>query len=159
MNTLLNRLNTLPAQSSLWLGVMFIFVIAILQLILNAESVNRDGVLYIFQVIKITILVLLLIRFVDVLIDSRKPSIDYQAANWVTQHQILIEDIFVTNLRIRYYMDQFDLPLQNLKEALADSRVKYFILDRPMPEADSKFLTLVKSLPDNESTKIYIYQR
>ena len=135
--------------------LMILISAGLFHILFNPGSIQKK----LQRLIKITILVLLLIRFVDVLIDSRKPSIDYQAANWVTQHQIPIEDIFVTNLRIRYYMNQLSLPLESLKEALADSRVKYFILDRSMPEADSKFLTLVKSLPNNESTKIYIYQR
>jgi hypothetical protein len=105
------------------------------------------------------VIFLFFIKFLDVIIDTRRPTLDKQVANWALDNKITLNEAFVPNLRVRYYMNNLTLPSQEISGALKNNNIIWFIVDNPLAENVAQSLTMIKSFPDQESPRKFIYQR
>jgi hypothetical protein len=102
---------------------------------------------------------LLLIRFIDVMIDSHQPSIDQEVGRWSIENNINLDQTYAANLRVRYYMDDLTIPTQTLADALNDSSIRWFIVGQSIKNHAAQSLTMIKSFPEDKPAKLYIYER
>ena len=110
--------------------------------------------------LQIFIAITLLLKFIDVIVDQNKPSLDQRVAQWANENQMLKEEIFVDNLRIRYYMKWISLPTQSLANAIQDENIKYLILNDKLSQQSATSFDIVDPFTDvNISPKLYIYHR
>lgn len=110
--------------------------------------------------LQILIAIALLLKFIDVMVDQRKPSLDQRVAQWASENQMLQEETFVDNLRIRYYMKWISLPAKSLAKAIQDKNIKYLILNDKLSQQNATSFDIVDPFTDvNISPKIYIYHR
>ncbi|MEK9609624.1 MAG: hypothetical protein VW058_08150 [Flavobacteriaceae bacterium] len=112
------------------------------------------------KLLQLFIFLALLVKFIDVMVDQRKPSLDQRIAQWALENQILQEESFVTNLRIRYYMNWLSLPTQTLKTAIKDTKVNYLILDSALSDKDETSFDILHPLDELKTNpRLFIYQR
>jgi len=120
----------------------------------------KDNAIKFKKFFQLFIVLALLLKFIDVMVDQRKPSLDQRIAQWALENQILQEESFVTNLRIRYYMNWLPLPTQTLAKAIQDKNIKYLILNDKLSQQNATSFDIIDPFTDmNISRKLYIYHR
>lgn len=139
----------------LWM-VMFFVALGLYQVLFGL----KDKVIKFKKLIQLFIVLLLLLKFIDVMVDQRKPSLDQRIAQWALENQMLQEELFVTNLRIRYYMNWLSLPTQTIKDAIKDTKVNYLILDSALSDKDEASFDILHPLDELKTNpRLFTYHR
>jgi len=139
------------------LWIVMLFVCLGLHQVLFSWDVKHNKFKTFLQIL---IAIALLLKFIDVMVDQRKPSLDQRVAQWANKNQMLQEETFVDNLRIRYYMHWLSLPTQSLVNAIQDENIKYLILNDKLSRQNATSFDIVDPFTDvNISPKLYIYHR
>ena len=138
----------------LWLLMIFM-TIGFHQLWVSTQGGQNK----LFTLVQALVALLLLIRFIDVMIDSHQPSIDQEVGRWSIENNINLDQTYAANLRVRYYMDNLTIPTQTLADALNDSSIRWFIVGQSINNHAAQSLTMIKSFPEDKSAKLYIYER
>ena len=126
----------------LWL-LMILMTIGLHQLWVSTQSGQNK----LFTLVLALVALLLLIRFIDVMIDSHQPSIDQEVGRWSIENNINLDQTYAANLRVRYYMDNLTIPTQTLADALNDSNIRWFIVGQSIRNHAAQSLTMIKSFP------------
>ena len=138
----------------LWLLMIFM-TIGLYQLWVSTQGGQNK----LFTLVQALVALLLLIRFIDVMIDSHQPSIDQEVGRWSIENNINLDQTYAANLRVRYYMDDLTIPTQTLADALNDSSIRWFIVGQSIKNHAAQSLTMIKSFPEDKPAKLYIYER
>lgn len=139
------------------LWILMFFVCLGLHQVLFSWEVKQNKLKKFLQLF---IAIALLLKFIDVMVDQHKPSLDQRVAQWANENQMLQEETFVDNLRIHYYMHWLSLPTQSLANAIQDKNIKYLILNDKLSLQDATSFDIVAPFTDvNISPKLYIYHR
>ena len=139
----------------LWM-VMFFVTLGLYQVLFVFEDKEKN----LKKFLKFFIVLALLLKFIDVMVDQHKPSLDERIAQWALKNQILQEELFVTNLRIRYYMNWLSLPSQSLTDAVKDTKINFLILDLALNNEDKTSFDILHPLDELKTNpRLFIYQR
>lgn len=134
---------------------MILMTIGLHQLWVSTQSGQNK----LFTLVLALVALLLLIRFIDVMIDSHQPSIDQEVGRWSIENNINLDQTYAANLRVRYYMDNLTIPTQTLADALNDSNIRWFIVGQSIRKHAAQSLIMIKSFPEDKPAKLYIYER
>jgi hypothetical protein len=105
------------------------------------------------------VVILMFIKFIDIMYDQRNDSHEKLAAQWAKNNQIFKEETYVKNLRFRYYMEWFSITEEAFPFALKNKKYKYFILDHPLSNEEGLTFDMLKSIPNASNSKLFIYKR
>lgn len=103
---------------------------------------------------------LLSLQVIDNLIDKKNINHEKLAADWLLKNNIDINDCFLSDMRIRYYMGNLTLEKKDPTDLGLNSKIKYFVLNNTQ---FNKFGYLnqfnpIKYFPNEISPKIIIYE-
>jgi hypothetical protein len=139
--------------------ILYIFVsYGLYVLFFDKELSKQLGRVSIFRKVAI---VLLAIMIANGLFDKTKHSIEKNTAQWLLDEKIPFDQVYVQDLRVRYYMNQLTVEDNNLKEAVQKSTYQYFVLSTSdnLSLMNQYRVRVIMQLPSSTNPKLIVYQR
>jgi len=137
--------------------VIYIFsAVGLYELLLIKNNISR-----IKKIGYYLLIFLLSFQVVDNLIDKKKMNHQKLAADWLLENNIDLNDCYLSDMRIRYYMDNLTLEQKDPIDLALNAKVKYLVLNNTQFNKFGKLNEYypVKYFPNETSPKVVIYQR
>mgnify|MGYP001145291867 CR=1 FL=1 len=139
--------------------ILYIFVsYGLYVLFFDKELSKQISRVSIFR--KVTI-VLLAIMIANGLFDKTKRSIEKNTAQWILSEKLLLSEVYVQDLRVRYYINQLTVESNELAEAIENNAYKYFVLSTKdnLSLMNQNKMRVIMQLPSSINPKLFVYQR
>lgn len=137
--------------------VIYIFsAVGLYELFLLKNNLNRINKIGYYLLI-----FLLSFQVVDNLIDKKKINHQKLAADWLLENNIDLNECYLSDMRIRFYMDNLTLEQKDPIDVALNPKVKYLVLNNAQFNKFGKLnqYNPVKYFPNETSPKVIIYQR
>jgi hypothetical protein len=137
--------------------VIYIYsAVGLYELFLTKNNLNR-----IKKIGYYLLIFLLSLQVLDNLIDKKKMNHQKLTANWLLENNIDLNDCYLSDMRIRYYMDNLTLEQKDPIDLALNAEVKYLVLNNTQFNKSGKLNQYipVKHFPNETSPKVIIYQR
>ena len=139
--------------------ILYIFVsYGLYVLFFNKELSKQIGRVSIYRKVAI---VLLAIMIANGLFDKTKHSIEKNTAQWILSEELPLGEVYVQDLRVRYYINQLTVESNELAEAIENNAYKYFVLSTKdnLSLMNQNKMRVIIELPSSTNPKLIVYQR
>ena len=103
----------------------------------------------------------LIIQIIGNIYDKPSDNVEKNAAVWIMNNNIDIDDLYLPDLRIRYYLNQLNIEEKSFEDAVTMNLVNYIILNKAdfSLGANLNEFDPVEWIPSQNKAKIIIYKR
>lgn len=107
------------------------------------------------------LLLLLVFQVIGNVYDKQKINSEKITAQWLENNNIDINEVFLPDLRIRYYLNELNFEEKNIEDAAIISQINYIVLSQSNLSLIRKLdkFEPVMSVPNQSKAKIIIYKR
>lgn len=106
-------------------------------------------------------IVLLAIMIANGLFDKTNHSVEKNTAQWLVDEKIPFDQVYVQDLRVRYYINQLTVESNELAEVIENNAYKYFVLSTKdnLSLMNQNKMRVIMQLPSSTNPKLIVYQR